>query len=116
MITKFCSERIAKYAFEYAYLNNRKKVTAVHKANIMKLADGLFLESCREVAKKYPGIQYNEIIVDNCCMQLVSKPEQFDVMVRSKSLPAQGYSSPITVGVFDYTFSSLVINSCLNVF
>ncbi|XP_010548146.1 PREDICTED: isocitrate dehydrogenase [NAD] regulatory subunit 1, mitochondrial-like isoform X2 [Tarenaya hassleriana] len=78
---KFCSERIAKYAFEYAYLNNRKKVTAVHKANIMKLADGLFLESCREVAKKYPSITYNEIIVDNCCMQLVSKPEQFDVMV-----------------------------------
>jgi len=56
-------------------------VTAVHKANIMKLADGLFLESCREVATKYPGIKYNEIIVDNCCMQLVSKPEQFDVMV-----------------------------------
>lgn len=81
VITKFCSERIAKYAFEYAYLNNRKTVTAVHKANIMKLADGLFLESCREVAKNYPGIKYSEIIVDNCCMQLVSKPEQFDVMV-----------------------------------
>jgi isocitrate dehydrogenase (NAD+) len=81
VITKFCSERIAKYAFEYAYLNNRKKVTAVHKANIMKLADGLFLESCREIAAKYPSIEYNEIIVDNCCMQLVSKPEQFDVMV-----------------------------------
>ncbi|KAK4788326.1 hypothetical protein SAY86_019645 [Trapa natans] len=81
VITKFCSERIALYAFEYANLNNRKKVTAVHKANIMKLADGLFLESCREVAKRYPGIEYNEIIVDNCCMQLVSKPEQFDVMV-----------------------------------
>ncbi|KAA8535933.1 hypothetical protein F0562_028411 [Nyssa sinensis] len=81
VITKFCSERIAKYAFEYAYLNNRKKVTAVHKANIMKLADGLFLESCREVATKYPSIKYNEIIVDNCCMQLVSRPEQFDVMV-----------------------------------
>ncbi|CAN6698900.1 unnamed protein product [Malus baccata var. baccata] len=81
VITKFCSERIARYAFEYAYLNNRKKVTAVHKANIMKLADGLFLESCREVATNYPSIAYNEIIVDNCCMQLVSKPEQFDVMV-----------------------------------
>ncbi|KAG9446506.1 hypothetical protein H6P81_012634 [Aristolochia fimbriata] len=81
VITKFCSERIAKYAFEYAHLNNRKKVTAVHKANIMKLADGLFLESCREVASHYSGIEYNEIIVDNCCMQLVSKPEQFDVMV-----------------------------------
>lgn len=83
MITKFCSERIAKYAFEYAHLNNRKKVTAVHKANIMKLADGLFLESCREIANKYPDIEYDEIIVDNCCMQLVSKPEQFDVMVYS---------------------------------
>ncbi|KAH7332058.1 hypothetical protein KP509_20G066100 [Ceratopteris richardii] len=81
VITKFCSERIAKYAFEYAYLNNRKLITAVHKANIMKLADGLFLESCREIAKKYPGIEYNEIIVDNCCMQLVARPEQFDVMV-----------------------------------
>lgn len=81
VITKFCSERIAKYAFEYAYLNNRKKVTAVHKANIMKLADGLFLESCREVATKYPGIKYDEMIVDNCSMQLVSRPEQFDVMV-----------------------------------
>lgn len=81
VITKFCSERIAKYAFEYAYLNNRKKVTAVHKANIMKLADGLFLESCREVASKYPSIQYDEMIVDNCSMQLVSKPQQFDVMV-----------------------------------
>uniref|UniRef100_UPI001CB90B4F isocitrate dehydrogenase [NAD] regulatory subunit 3, mitochondrial-like n=1 Tax=Erigeron canadensis TaxID=72917 RepID=UPI001CB90B4F len=81
VITKFCSERIAQYAFEYAHLNNRKTVTAVHKANIMKLADGLFLESCREIAKRYPDIKYNEIIVDNCCMQLVSKPEQFDVMV-----------------------------------
>ncbi|GMH02909.1 hypothetical protein Nepgr_004748 [Nepenthes gracilis] len=81
VMTKFCSERIAKYAFEYAYLNNRKKVTAVHKANIMKLADGLFLESCREVATRYPSIKFGEIIVDNCCMQLVSRPEQFDVMV-----------------------------------
>ncbi|KAJ8572114.1 hypothetical protein K7X08_008625 [Anisodus acutangulus] len=72
VITKFCSVRIAKYAFEYAFVNNRKKVTVVHKTNIMKLADGLFLESCRD---------YNEIIADNCCMQLVSKPEQFDVMV-----------------------------------
>ncbi|KAJ9541066.1 hypothetical protein OSB04_027572 [Centaurea solstitialis] len=81
VITKFCSERIAQYAFEYAHLNNRKTVTAVHKANIMKLADGLFLESCREIAKRYPDIKYNEIIVDNCCMQLVSRPEQFDVMV-----------------------------------
>ena len=62
-------------------LLNRKTVTALHKENIMKLADGLFLESCRDIASKYPSIKYNEIIVDNCCMQLVSKPEQFDVMV-----------------------------------
>ncbi|GAQ81631.1 isocitrate dehydrogenase [Klebsormidium nitens] len=81
VITKVNSTRIAEYAFEYAFLNNRKTVTAVHKANIMKLADGLFLDSCRAVAKQYPGIKYNEIIVDNCCMQLVSRPEQFDVMV-----------------------------------
>ncbi|KAL4306732.1 hypothetical protein AHAS_Ahas16G0207700 [Arachis hypogaea] len=59
---------------------SRKKVTVVHKANIMKLADGLFLVACREVAQKYPAIQYYEIIVDNCCMQLVLRPEQFDVM------------------------------------
>ncbi|KAE8690112.1 Isocitrate dehydrogenase regulatory subunit B [Hibiscus syriacus] len=81
VITKFCSERIAKYPFEYAYLNDRRKVTSVHKVNIMKLADGLFLESFRRVATKYPTIEYNEIILDNCCMQLVSKPEQFDIMV-----------------------------------
>jgi isocitrate dehydrogenase (NAD+) len=73
--------RIAQYAFEYAMMNSRKTVTAVHKANIMKKADGLFLESCREVAKKFPHIEYQEIIVDNCMMQLVSHPQQFDVMV-----------------------------------
>ncbi|KAL9671594.1 hypothetical protein QQ045_009164 [Rhodiola kirilowii] len=81
VITKFCSERIAKYAFEYAYLNNRKMVTSVHKANIMKLVDVLFLESCREITTKYPGIKYNEMIVDNTCIQLISRPEQFDVML-----------------------------------
>jgi isocitrate dehydrogenase (NAD+) len=103
VITKFCSERIAKYAFEYAYLNNRKTVTAVHKANIMKLADGLFLESCREVAKKYPVIKYNEVIVDNCCMQLVSKPQQFDVMVSSR-LCLMPFASSIP---FDLSLSPL---------
>jgi isocitrate dehydrogenase (NAD+) len=71
VITKFSSERIEKYVFEYAYLNNRKNVTAVHKANIMKLADGLFLESYREVAKKYPGIKYNEIIVTTVVCSLL---------------------------------------------
>ena len=81
VITEKGSLRIAKYAFEYAYLNGRKKVSAVHKANIMKQADGLFLETCRKVSKDYPTIKFEEIIVDNCCMQMVSNPSQFDVMV-----------------------------------
>jgi isocitrate dehydrogenase (NAD+) len=81
VITRAASLRIAEYAFEHAFLNNRARVTAVHKANIMKKADGLFLECCRSVAKRYPSVQYEEIIVDNCMMQLVSNPQQFDVMV-----------------------------------
>ncbi|XP_065650035.1 isocitrate dehydrogenase [NAD] subunit gamma, mitochondrial [Hydra vulgaris] len=81
IITKKKSERIAKYAFNYAMENNRKKVTAVHKANIMKLSDGLFLKVCKEVAESYPEIDFNDIIIDNCAMQMVSKPEQFDVIV-----------------------------------
>lgn len=81
VMTKAATRRIAQYAFEYAYLNKRRKVTAVHKANIMPLTDGLFLDSCRELAKMYPMIEYEEIIVDNCVMQLVSKPQQFDVLV-----------------------------------
>jgi len=75
------SKRIAKFAFDYATKFNRKKITAVHKANIMKLGDGLFLESCREVASLYPNIELSNMIVDNTCMQLVSKPQQFDVLV-----------------------------------
>ncbi|MCS7211844.1 MAG: isocitrate/isopropylmalate family dehydrogenase, partial [Chloroherpetonaceae bacterium] len=81
IITREASLRIAKFAFEYARTHHRKKVTAVHKANIMKLADGLFLKCCQEVAKDYPEIQYDEIIVDNCCMQLVLNPARFDVLV-----------------------------------
>lgn len=72
---------IAKYAFDFAVKHGRQKVTAVHKANIMKLGDGLFLRCCGEVSKDYPDIEYNSMIIDNCCMQLVSNPEQFDVMV-----------------------------------
>jgi isocitrate dehydrogenase (NAD+) len=79
--TKKASLRVAEYAFEFAHLSGRKKVTAVHKANIMKLVDGLFLEACREVAPRYPFIKYEEMIIDNCCMQLVKSPQQFDVMV-----------------------------------
>jgi isocitrate dehydrogenase (NAD+) len=75
------TRRIAKYAFEYARKHNRKKVTAVHKANILKFSDGLFLEVCREVAKGYPDIEFEDRIVDNMCMQLVQKPELYDVMV-----------------------------------
>lgn len=81
IITEKASTRIAKYAFEYARLNGRKKVTAVHKANIMKLSDGLFLECFFNVAKDYPEIEADDKIIDNCCMQLVMRPEQFDVLV-----------------------------------
>lgn len=75
------SRRIAKFAFDYATKHGRKKVTAVHKANIMKLGDGLFLKCCQETAELYPQIQFESMIIDNTCMQLVSHPQQFDVMV-----------------------------------
>ncbi len=81
IITEKASTRIAKYAIEYARDNGRKKVTAVHKANIMKLSDGLFLECFFNVAKDFPEIEADDKIVDNCCMQLVMRPEQFDVLV-----------------------------------
>jgi isocitrate dehydrogenase (NAD+) len=81
IITETACLRIGKFAFEYARKNRRKKVTAVHKANIMKLADGLFLECLRRIARDYTEIEYQELIVDNTCMQLVTRPEQFDVMV-----------------------------------
>jgi len=81
IITEDSSKRIAKFAFEYAIQHERSKVTAVHKANIMKMSDGLFLNCCREVAQDYPDIEFNDMIIDNCAMQLVSRPEQFDVMV-----------------------------------
>jgi isocitrate dehydrogenase (NAD+) len=75
------TKRIAEFAFNYAIKYNRKKITAVTKANIMKYTDGLFFEVCREVAKKYPQIEYEEKLVDNMCMQLVQKPEQYDVLL-----------------------------------
>merc|ERR1712210_189518 len=81
VVTREKSMRIAKFAFDYAVKHGRKKVTAVHKANIMKQGDGLFLRSCEEISKLYPNIEFQEMIVDNTCMQLVSKPQQFDVMV-----------------------------------
>jgi isocitrate dehydrogenase (NAD+) len=81
IITEKASTRIARYAFEYAKENGRKKVTAVHKANIMKLSDGLFLDCCRKVAREYAGISYEEVIVDNMCLQLVRNPERFDVLL-----------------------------------
>jgi isocitrate dehydrogenase (NAD+) len=81
VITRTASVRIAEYAFQFAAANGRKKVTAIHKANIMKLADGLFLRCCREVAGRHPEIAYGELIVDNASMQLVMRPEQFDVLL-----------------------------------
>jgi isocitrate dehydrogenase (NAD+) len=81
IITSRASTRIAEFAFAYARSHKRRKVTAVHKANIMKLGDGLFLEATRAVAKTYPDVPYEEKIVDAACMHLVMRPEQFDVMV-----------------------------------
>jgi isocitrate dehydrogenase (NAD+) len=81
IITEKASTRIARYAFEYARAHGRKKVTAVHKANIMKLSDGLFLDCCRRVAAQFPAIEYDELIVDNCCMQLVLDPTRFDMLL-----------------------------------
>ncbi len=81
IITQNASMRIAHATFEYARRERRSKVTSIHKANIMKLSDGLFLKCCREVAAQYAEIQYNELIVDNACMQLVMRPETFDLLV-----------------------------------
>lgn len=81
VITRRASLRIAEYAFRFARRVGRKKITAIHKANIMKLGDGLFLRCCREVAAKFPEIAYNELIVDNASMQLVMRPEEFDILL-----------------------------------
>src|SRR5690606_20272362 len=81
IITKEASQRIARFAFEYAQKWNRRKVTAVHKANIMKVSDGLFLETCQEIAKDYPEVEYQEVIVDNLAMQLVLNPQQYDILL-----------------------------------
>lgn len=81
IITRNGSERIVRFAFEYARRHGRRKVTAVHKANIMKCTDGLFLRVAGEVAARYPEIEFRDIIVDNCCQQLMLRPEQFDVLV-----------------------------------
>jgi isocitrate dehydrogenase (NAD+) len=81
IITEKASTRIARFAFEYANREGRKKIHAIHKANIMKLSDGLFLRSIRAVAAEYPGIEYKEMIVDNACMQIVLDPQQFDILL-----------------------------------
>jgi isocitrate dehydrogenase (NAD+) len=81
VITRVASIRIAEVAFKFAVEHGRKKVAAIHKANIMKLADGLFLRCCREVAARFPQIEYKELIVDNASMQLVIRPETFDVLL-----------------------------------
>ncbi|HEX5874495.1 MAG TPA: isocitrate/isopropylmalate family dehydrogenase, partial [Pyrinomonadaceae bacterium] len=81
IITEKASTRIARFAFEYARQESRKKVTAAHKANIMKLSDGLFLDCFRKVAEEYPEIEADDKIIDNACMQLVMRPEQFDIML-----------------------------------
>jgi isocitrate dehydrogenase (NAD+) len=81
IITEKASTRISEYAFAYAKRAGRKRISAIHKANIMKLGDGLFLRCAQDVAKRYPEIEYDELIIDNTCMQLVMRPEQFDVLL-----------------------------------
>jgi isocitrate dehydrogenase (NAD+) len=81
MITEFGTRRIVKYAFEYARKYNRKKVTATQKANIMKFSDGLFLAVAREVASQYPDIEFQDALIDNLCMQLVRRPQEYDIIV-----------------------------------
>ncbi|GFT17182.1 probable isocitrate dehydrogenase subunit alpha, mitochondrial [Trichonephila clavipes] len=81
LITKNASHRVAEYAFEYATHNNRKTITAVHKANIMRMSDGLFLQCCREIAEKHPNIKYEEMYLDTVCLNMVQDPSQFDVLV-----------------------------------
>lgn len=81
IMTEESTERLSRYAFEFARRNGRKKVTTIHKANIMKLSDGLFLNVSKQVAKDYPDIEHNEMIIDNTCMQLVARPHQFDVLL-----------------------------------
>ncbi len=81
IITEKASTRIGRFAFEYAKRHGRKKIHAIHKANIMKLSDGLFLRSVRAVAAQFPEIEYKELIVDNACMQIVMDPQQFDVLL-----------------------------------
>jgi isocitrate dehydrogenase (NAD+) len=81
IITERASTRIARFAFAYAKKHGRKKIHAIHKANIMKLSDGLFLKSIRVVAREFPEIEYKELIVDNACMQIVMNPQQFDVLL-----------------------------------
>jgi isocitrate dehydrogenase (NAD+) len=81
IITERASTRIARFAFEYAKKSGRKKIHAIHKANIMKLSDGLFLKSVRAIAERYKDIEYKELIVDNACMQMVLDPQQFDMLL-----------------------------------
>jgi isocitrate dehydrogenase (NAD+) len=81
IISEQGSRRIVKFAFEYARAHDRKRVTAIHKANIMKFSDGLFLSTAREVAREYPDIRFDDMIIDTLCMRLVVRPEQFDIIV-----------------------------------
>ncbi|MCJ7515262.1 MAG: isocitrate/isopropylmalate family dehydrogenase, partial [Dehalococcoidia bacterium] len=81
VISETASRRIVKFAFEYARANNRKRITAAHKANILKFSDGIFLDAAREVAKEYPGIEFEDVVIDALCMRLVRNPGQYDVIV-----------------------------------
>jgi len=86
VVTEAASRRIARFAFDYAVENGRRSVTTVHKANIMKMSDGLFLETCRSIASEYPKIEHSDLIADNCIMQLVLDPLKFDVLLMGNML------------------------------
>jgi len=105
IITHKASTNIARAAFGWARREGRKKVTAIHKANIMKLSDGLFLKCCRDMAAQFPEVQYTEMIVDNACMQLVMRPETFDVLVlpNTPGRVSAAYTSPLKL--FEYMAS-----------
>lgn len=102
IITRTKSERISRFALDFALKNNRKKVTVVHKANIMKLGDGLFRKTFFEIAKDYPQIEASDLIVDNASMQAVSNPQQFDVLVTPNL-----YGSILSIFIHNYCYMML---------
>lgn len=116
LITEKASRRIAEFAFEYARANNRSKVTAVHKANIMRMSDGLFLRCCREAAEKHPDIKFNEMYLDTVCLNMVIDPTKFDVLVMPNLYGDILRYGKIATEIFHVSFCVCLINltACAN--